>query len=248
MSAAIESTLHGLFFGRERIEFRLRRSKRQTLAITVRPDTSVLVSGPSGVGIEAVKAKVRKRAVWISQQRRFFQRYLPPLPPRRYVSGETHRYLGRQYRLKVIEVAEGSVKLKGRFILVGASRRSDTNPVRRMVEAWYLEHARAAFARSLVACLPGLHGRVNGTPRLRLRHMPKRWGSWTKRGDIYLNPELVQAPPSCIDYVITHELCHLVHPHHGRDFYALLGRLMPDWECRKQRLERVSAETGRTFT
>ena len=74
--------------------------------------------------------------------------------------------------------------------------------------------------------------------------MPKRWGNWTRRGVIYLNPELVLAPPSCIDYVVTHELCHLVHGHHGRAFYDLLARAMPDWEERKRRLEREGAETS----
>jgi len=241
MSAANDSTLHEVVFGSERIEFRLRRSKRKTLAITVRPDTSVLVTAPHGAELEAVKAKVRKRAVWIRRQRRFFERYLPPVPPRRYVSGETHRYLGRQYRLKVVEAAKGSVKLKGRFIWVETPHPPDTERVRRLVEAWYMEHARVAFARSLASCLPGLHGRVNGTPRLHLRRMPKRWGSWTRRGAIYLNPELVRASASWIDYVVTHELCHLVHGNHGKEFFALLRKTMPDWESRKARLESIMA-------
>lgn len=236
-----DNALHEVEFGSERIEFRLRKSKRKTLAITVRPDTSVLVTAPHGADLEAVKTKVRQRAVWIRRQRRFFERFLPPMPPRRYVGGETHRYLGRQYRLKVVEGAKGSVKLKGRFIWVETPHRSDTDRVRRMVEAWYLEHARAAFARSLESCLPGLHGRVSGTPRLHLRRMPKRWGSWTRRGAIYLNPELVRAPASCIDFVVTHELCHLVHGNHGKEFYALLRKTMPDWESRKARLESIMA-------
>jgi len=78
--------------------------------------------------------------------------------------------------------------------------------------------------------------------------MPKRWGSWTQRGVIYLNPELVLAPASCIDYVVTHELCHLVHARHGQAFYGLLRRVMPDWEERKDRLERAAAETGSEAT
>src|SRR5450759_2016170 len=94
-----DNALHEVEFGSERIEFRLRKSKRKTLAITVRPDASVLVTAPHGADLEAVKVKVRKRAVWIRRQRRFFERFLPPMPPRRYVGGETHRYLGRQYRL-----------------------------------------------------------------------------------------------------------------------------------------------------
>jgi predicted metal-dependent hydrolase len=71
------------------------------------------------------------------------------------------------------------------------------------------------------------------------RSMPRRWGSWSRSGRISLNPELIRAPTACIDYVITHELIHLIHPHHGAAFYELLETLMPDWRNRKQRLERT---------
>jgi predicted metal-dependent hydrolase len=236
-----DNTLHEVEFGGGRIEFRLRRSRRKTLAITVRADASVVVMAPGRANLEVVKARVRKRAVWIREQQRFFGGFLPPVPPRRYVSGETHRYLGRQYRLKVIEGAEERVKLKGRFIWVETRDRGDRERVRRLMDGWYVAHARAAFGRSLAACLPRLHGRVNSTLRLHLRRMPKRWGSWTRRGAIYLNPELVRAPASCIDYVVTHELCHLVHGHHGKEFFALLRQAMPDWEQRKERLESAMA-------
>ena len=169
------SQTHEIEVGGTKIEFRLRRSQRKTLAITVRPDLSVVVTAPRGADLEAVKGKVRKRAVWIRRQQRFFEQYLPPVPPRRYVSGETHRYLGRQYRLKVVEAVGESVKLKGRFIHVETRRKADTELVRRLVEGWYVAHARAAFARSLRACLPGLQGHVKGTPRLYLRRM----AAWT---------------------------------------------------------------------
>jgi hypothetical protein len=71
------------------------------------------------------------------------------------------------------------------------------------------------------------------------RSMPRRWGSWSRSGRISLNPDLIRAPTACIDYVITHELIHLIHPHHGPAFYELLETLMPDWRSRKQRLERT---------
>lgn len=230
-------------FGKGRIEFRLKQTSRRTLAITVKPDASVVVTAPRGAAVEAVAARVRKRALWIRRQQEYFSRFLPKLPPRRYVSGETHRYLGRQYRLKVVEGPGESAKLRGRFIWVETARKGESGHVRRLVEAWYVLHARERFTRSLGECLTRFHGRV-GTPQLRLRRMPKRWGSWTQRGVIYLNPELVLAPASCIDYVVTHELCHLVHAPHGQAFYGLLRRVMPDWEERKDRLERAAAETG----
>lgn len=231
-------------FGGERIEFRLRRTNRRTLAITVRPDLGVLVAAPRKAALETVLGKVRKRAGWIRRQQRFFGEFLPQTPPRRYVSGETHRYLGRQYRLKVVKAEESSVKLQGRFIWVHAPNKHDRVRVRKLVEAWYLAHAKERFARSVAESAARLGTRLASPPRIQLRRMPKRWGSWTRRGVIYLNPELVKAPGSCIDYVVMHELCHLVHGHHGPAFYALLSRTMPDWEQRKQRLEREGAETG----
>jgi predicted metal-dependent hydrolase len=235
--------MHEVRFGTRRIEFRLKRSGRRTLGITVRPDTSVVVTAPVAAGVDSVKGRVRKRAVWILRQQEYFSRFLPKLPARRYISGETHRYLGRQYRLRVTEGPGETAKLRGKFIEVETARKADRGRVRALVEQWYEARARERFKASLADCLCRFHGGV-GAPQLRLRRMPKRWGSWTRRGAIYLNPELVLAPASCIDYVVTHELCHLAHAAHGPKFYALLKQVMPDWEERKDRLERVAAETG----
>ena len=232
-----------VIFGSRAIQFLLKRTNRRTLAITVKPDTSVVVTAPKAAAVEAVAARVRKRGMWIRRQQAYFSRFLPKLPPRRYVSGESHRYLGRQYRLKVVEGPGENAKLRGKFIWVETARKGESGQVRRLVEAWYVIHARKRFDRSLAECLARFHGRV-GLPQLRVRRMPKRWGSWTPQGIIYLNPELVLAPASCIDYVVTHELCHLVHAPHGPAFYGLLRRVMPDWEERKDRLERAAAETG----
>ena len=230
--------------GAGRIAFSLKRTARRTLAITVKPDASVVVTVPRGVSVNAVKARVRKRAMWIRRQQEYFSRFMPKLPPRRYVSGETHRYLGRQYRLRVVEGPAETAKLRGKFIVVETAQKENRERVRRLVKAWYALHAKERFARSLAECLARFHGRV-GIPEMRLKHMPKRWGSWTQRGVIYLNPELVLAPATCIDYVVTHELCHLVHASHGPKFHALLQRVMPGWGERKERLERAAAETGR---
>ena len=157
-----------------------------------------------------------------------------------YVSGETHRYLGRQYRLKVVEAATADVKMRGRFIWVQTQRKGDTARVRELVEAWYLAHAKERLDRSFSESLARLGTRLANPPRMQVRRMRKRWGSWTRRSGVWLNPELVKTPSSCMDYVVTHELCHAVHGNHGRKFYELLQRVMPDWENRKARLERAA--------
>ncbi len=234
------SQTHEIEFAGAKIAFRLRRSSRRTLAITVRPDLGVVVTAPRKAALENVLARVRKRAVWIKRQQRYFSEFLPQTPPRRYVSGETHRYLGRQYRLKVGEAVEADVKMRGRFIWVHTPRKTDTARVRELVEGWYLAHAKDRLTRSFAESVARLGTRLAIAPRMQVRRMSKRWGSWTRRGGIWLNPDLVTAPASCIDYVVTHELCHAVHGNHGKEFWQLLRRVMPDWEMRKARLERVA--------
>jgi predicted metal-dependent hydrolase len=237
MSAIKAGNIESIELAGEPLEFAILRANRKTLSITVRPNLSIIVTAPRRSSIEAIKAKVRKRAAWIRKQRIYFERFLPPVPTRRYISGETHRYLGRQYRLKIVSSIPESVKLKGKYLRVETPRRDDANRVQYLLDSWYVEHARLAFSRSLYSCLSGFNGRIKKVPSVYLRRMPKRWGSWTRRGAIYLNPELVKAPSSCIDYVVTHELCHLVHGNHGKEFFALLRKIMPDWEMRKARLE-----------
>ena len=98
MNAGSGKGVHFVMYGGERIEFRLRCTNRRTLAITVQPDLGVLVTAPKKAVLNTVLGKVRKRAGWIRRQQRFFREFLPQTPPRRYVSGETHRYLGRGER------------------------------------------------------------------------------------------------------------------------------------------------------
>jgi predicted metal-dependent hydrolase len=231
---------HSIKLGGRWIDFRLRRTDRRTLAITVHPDLSVVVTAPRQAAIEGVLAKVQKRALWINQQRRYFCDFLPQAPPRRYVSGETHRYLGRQYRLKVVEAIPCGVKMSGGYILVFAPCKNDAPQVRKLVETWFRKRAEERFTHSFAEGIRRVGPRLAAVPKMHLRSMSKRWGSWTRLGGVWLNPELVKAPGSCIDYVVTHELCHAVHGNHGKEFYRLLRLVMPDWEQRKARLERMT--------
>jgi len=101
-------------FGSKQIYFQLEYSSRKSLGITVKPDLSVLVKAPADISLEKVKEKLRKKAPWIIRQQSFFLYFHPRTPARKYISGETHLYLGRQYRLKIIQNNFESVKLKGK--------------------------------------------------------------------------------------------------------------------------------------
>lgn len=231
-----------LRYGSLSIPFQVESGARKRLSITVFPEGRLRVLAPQDATIEAVLSRVDRRAKWIARQWRFFQESPPPVPTRLYVSGETHLYLGRQYRLKVqnLEPEENaeSVKLAGRFFWIQTRDRNDTARTQRLLDAWYETHAKAAFAKRLDMCFANVRGLgLENAPKFTMRRMAKRWGSCTASGKILLNLELVKTPVPCVDYVIIHELCHLKAPHHGKEFYELLSRHLPDWKERKQRLE-----------
>lgn len=223
-------------YGRETIRYEVRfLSSRQTLGIEVHPDQRVLVRAPIDCAEAVITERVRKRAAWISRQIADFQRYRPRTPPRQYVSGETHLYLGRQYRLKVSAGEPASVRMNRGQLIVTLPRTSAREQVKAMLHRWYLDHAREVFDKMLDACLPRFKGLER--PHLIVRTMQSRWGSLSPAGTMTLNANLVRAPRPCIEYVVIHELCHLKHRNHGARFFRLLGRMLPDWEKRKQRLE-----------
>jgi predicted metal-dependent hydrolase len=226
-------------YGTTEIQYELTYAQRKTLGISVQPDLRVTVKAPEGTPLEEIEAKVLRRAPWILKQRKDFERYLPHLPPRQYVSGETHRYLGRQYRLRVIEgenSTEESVKRDRNFIYVYVQDKADTEHVRNLLDEWYLDHARRVFRERLDACYPKMEHIGIAYPGMTIRAMNTRWGSCSAKGRITLNVKLIKVPKAYIDYVIFHELCHLVEPNHNSHYYELLGRVLPDWQERRDKL------------
>lgn len=222
------------------LPYSARFTSRKTLAISVLPDCSIEVVAPRGTAQLAIEQRLRKRARWILQQQQHFDQFKPRTPERQYVAGETHLYLGRQYRLKLISGADESVKLKGPHLCVTTLERDEAR-VRGLVQGWYREKAEARLRERFAAMLTKFDQLKALSINLRLRTMKLRWGSHSRNGTITLNPDVIRAPTACIDYVVAHELAHVVHPNHGRQFFELLAFVMGDWETRKERLERVLA-------
>jgi predicted metal-dependent hydrolase len=223
------------------ISYALVRSARKTTAITVSPDQRVTVRAPQQADADAIERIVQRRSAWIVRQQKFFEQFLPKTPPRAFVSGETHLYLGRKYRLKVSLAEREEVKLRGAYLYICTRTPADPEQVRKALYGWYTAHAKEKFAERLVVCLDSPLGSGMDVPELRIRQMAKRWGSCHASGTLILNLDLIRAPRACIDYVIMHELCHRRYPNHSPQFYTLLTRLLPDWLATKLRLEQILA-------
>ncbi len=230
-------------YGREEIRYEvITRPKRRTLGIEVHPDGKVLVLAPSNCDEITIEDKMRHRARWISRQLRTFKSYEPRTTPRQYLAGESHRYLGRQYRLRLVvrvEIPKPTVKLMRGELIISGPRKLLRAKIRELLRGWYLERARELYQRVLLESVGAFGRRIPAAPRIAVREMRGRWGSLSERGLMTLNAQLIQAPRLCIEYVIVHELCHTLYRNHGPAFFRMLKLRMPDWEQRKQKLERA---------
>lgn len=221
-------------YGTTEIDYVVHFSARKTLEIKVNPNGEVALWAPLGTSLVLLEEKIRKRAGWILKQQEYFRTFETLMPERRYISGESHFYLGRQYLLRVIEGRPNGVKYKGRYFEVVCSPKSRAGE---LMKAWYREHAQLKFTE-LAAPIIQRFQRYGVQPvSFCIQEMSSRWGSCTNQGKIILNTELIKAPRPCIEYVITHELCHLLHREHTQAFFELLSFEMPDWEKWKNRLE-----------
>ena len=229
-----------LRFGQREIVYKLSESARKRLRISVRPDLSVRVDVPLGQSEAAIKKALQSKAVWIARKLDELAAFHPLPAPYRFISGETFVYLGRQYRLKVQSGEAGSAKLKGRFLWIRVPDKTDSPTVRNTVDDWYRNRALNVFTKSMERCLVIARRQGATDPTLSIRKMRTRWGSCSAANRITLNLYLILAPLHCIDYVVMHELCHLVEHNHSTSFYRLLTRCMPDWKKRRQILREVS--------
>ncbi|MCC5934800.1 MAG: M48 family metallopeptidase [Balneolales bacterium] len=230
--------MHTITYGKKSISYELKFSERKTLGIEVYPDMRVVVIAPEGTADAKIITKVKSKAPWIVKQLRDFEKYQPLSVQKKFVSGETHLYLGRQYILKTEPGRTGSVKLRGKYIHVTTPKQEKTEE---LLYEWYRVKAEHHFAVIIKELLPEFVRKEISIKDLIIRKMNTRWGSCTPAGTITLNLHLIKAPRRCIEYIILHELCHLVYHKHDSRFYGLLGSLMPNWKNWKEKLELMLA-------
>jgi predicted metal-dependent hydrolase len=197
----------------------------------------VTVNGPDSAELSEIARRAAQKGSWIFRELDVIAARPANTPMRRYVSGETHLFLGRQYRLQIEKAAEAYVRCEGGRMIVNARDPDDQGHCRRLIEAFYELSARTVFRERLLTQALPFERKGLKRPRLVVRKLSKRWGSYTPKGRIVLNVDLVRAAPELIDYVIAHELAHGLLPDHGADWRNLLTTVMPDWAAKKERLE-----------
>lgn len=229
-------TRDSIQYGATVIEYDIEFAQRKTLSICVNPDSTVCLKAPINATLEQIQQKVHKRACWILKQKRFFESFGTPTTKREYISGESHLYLGRQYMLRVKESNMNAVHYQNNIIEVECRHKKDVGI---LLQTWYRQRANIKFPEYAQPIIEQFSIYGVKPQSLSIKKMDKRWGYCTIDGHITLNPRLICAPRCCIEYVITHELCHLIYRSHKKDFYTLLSKEMPHWEKWKNKLERI---------
>jgi len=202
--------------------------------IKVRPSCEVILTAPLLTTDEHISYILKKRANWVNKKIEFYKTNQPP-SPKEYVSGENFKYLGRNYRLKVILSDIEGVKLQRGYLNLFIKDTANLDKKKKLIKEWYMSKASVHFKKALDKYQLIVKKNIKS---VKIREMKTRWGSCNpSKSYINLNSELIKKSTQCIEYVVFHELTHLIHIDHSKKFYNYMSVYMPDWKDRKDRLE-----------
>ena len=216
-----------------------RSNKRKTVGITIERDGSLVMNVPVDCTQDTMKSIGREKRLWIFSRLAERELLFQPKRIREFVSGESFFYLGRSYRLLLEKKSKAARDVpplqlhEGRFKLY----RAEVVRAEEHLRNWYIAHGQKWVERRVSLLAP----RIGVKPKaLILRDLGYRWGSCGQNGTVYLHWRAVCLPPRVIEYLVAHELVHMIQPYHNDEFYIRLERVIPDYLSRKQYL----AENG----
>jgi len=216
------------------LHFEIRRSpRRRTLGMTVDRAGELVVHAPTDSTVDELERWARTRLLWVYQKLARKEQLTKAVMPVEFVTGESFSYLGRNYRLKLVQRQREALRLDGEMFHL---RRDIQKNAEKYFRTWYRQNG----LRWLELRIEKLTPRIGVVPtKIFVRDLGNRWGSCSRRGAIAFHWRLLQLPITLIDYVIVHELTHLKEGHHGPTFWACVERALPDWCQRRDLLAKL---------
>jgi predicted metal-dependent hydrolase len=209
------------------LSFQIVYSRRKTVAMSVERDASVVVRAPEGMPREKIRRLIETKRFWLYQKINHDQKYPARQTRKEFVSGETILYLGRNYRLEVTDKDIAGVGFQGRFEI----SRANQSRAAELFKMWYVQQAEVKIPQRAKYFADALGVSFN---RVFISDLRVRWGSCTPKSNINFNWRLMKAPQTVIDYVIVHQLAHLIEPNHTPRFWNIVSIQVPrfDWAKR----------------
>jgi len=206
----------------------IRRPKRKTASIVIRPDNRVEVLAPSRMSATMIAAFVQDKSAWIDKKLHFNRAVRAEYIPKTFQSGESFQLLGKSYALR-LQQGKRAIQLSDHELLV-SHPAPEPNTTQRQIERWYRQQAESHFKLRSLFFATTLGKQPH---RVGVKTYKSRWGSCHHDGRIYFNWRLIMAPEWIVDYVVVHELCHLIHPNHSKQFWSLVQSVFPDHRAAK---------------
>lgn len=233
MNRAIGTERH-FAYGNISFGYHLILEERKTMSATVFPSKALLVKAPLEATDDKIHDFLQRKYRWILKQKQYFAQF-GSQRRKSFVSGEKFQYRGRSYKL-LVSTGEERVSLHHGTLKVYTSSSGSSSRTGKLLNGWFTERANKTFSERLSVCFPLFD--YDEIPLLSVRRMTRRWGSYSHKDNrIILNCDLIKASTRHIDYVIIHELCHITHKKHNRDFHTLLESKLPQWRKLKTELE-----------
>ncbi len=206
------------------------RSRRRSISIRITAGSKVIVRAPLYLSERKILAFVTEKKGWIEKHLNSAGLRNNKATVVEYRNGSALPWGGRMIPLAVEPGRKGSMVLSDNLFIIFAKDPDDISANRKTAEKWYKTEALKSIEGRLNEKLTELSPYGFRVSHLTVRRMKSRWGSCSSTGKITLNSMLVLLPPECLDYVIVHELCHLLHRNHGKQFYELLEEIVPDYK------------------
>lgn len=211
------------------------RSSRKSISIIIHPDGNVVVRAPYRATKKQISDVLNKRKDWIQKHLNTFDKLGPAYSQRRFADGEKHLFMGKEYILRINQEQVNSVTKNEQSIYINCTNDELVKP---LMEQWYKEKANELMPEVIMPVITKFENTYHKSPaKVTLKNMKSRWGSCSSKGNISMNTKLIKSPVICIEYVMAHELCHLIEMNHSKNYYALLNEFMPDWKERKKKLD-----------
>ncbi len=242
-----EIIMPNIQFGNTNIPYSLTcKPNKKNISIIVEQEKGVRIIAPTQVDKEQIEEIISRKASWILRKQREIAEICPTSPSKEFLSGEKLPYLGRQYRLKVFRDAQiKEVEFQfhqGKFVAKvpeDFTSLKQVNTLRELFLNWCLLHGKQKMKERLHFYSDRLGLKYRS---FSCKERKTKWGSCSVNGDIVIHPNIIFAPLSIIDYLLVHELAHLKHFNHTKDFWNYVQLILPDYKNRKEWL-RVNGPT-----
>lgn len=228
--------MHTIKTPSEEVKYTVIRSARRTMAIIVKRDGSVMVRAPLKTAESTARSFVESRASWILKHS-LRSRLRHESAKKYFTDGEYHPYLGRQIRLTIRETGCNRYFFGNDELIIETKEKWNPDKGKTILNGIYRTKAGEIFQNRMANLIKKHSGYGFQPAGLKVRTTASRWGSCSPHGEITLSSNLLKSRPKLIDFVILHELCHLRHRNHGKDFYRLLASVCPDYKTLNKELK-----------